>query len=236
MAEREPGRRWPIWPFIPAVIMVVAIPLTVWIDDMAGLGVRAFLYSWGGRLWQIATVVFGTSLVALLYGFVRSLLGEISDRRWRLRPFIAAAFMVFAIPSIAWTAYAIEFLARDAMTGKALGALDVIKAIAGGSLLAIIYGFPHALLVATAIVGGNCCLIHKRLDTIWASTFLGAGLGLIVLGMPPIDPGLWPYLMIAGGGASALFWRIVVHPLRIARRKDLGASPPDHGRNTIPSP
>ncbi len=218
MAERELRRRWPIWPFIPAAIVVVAIPLTVWIDTVTGLGLRTYLSGWGSRLWQLATLVFGTSLVALLYGFVRSVSGEISDRRWRFRPFIAAVFIVFAIPSITWTAYAIEFLTRDAMAGKAHGVLDVIKGIAGGSLLSIIYGFPHALLVATAIVGGSCCLIHKRLDTIWASLFLGAGLGLIVLGMPPVDPELWPHLMIAGGSASVLFWRIVVHPLRIVRR------------------
>lgn len=218
MAEGEFRHSWPIWPFIPGAIVVVAIPLTIWIDTVIGSGVPAFLYEWGYRLWQVATVALGTSLVALLYGFVRSLSGRISDRRWRFRPFIAAAVMVPAIPSIVWTACVIEFLIRDALSGKAPGALELLKAIAGGSILSIIYGFPHALLVATAIVGGSCFMIHKRLDTIWASLLLGAGLGLIGLGMPPVDPELWPYLMIAGSGASALFWRIAVQPLRLVRR------------------
>jgi hypothetical protein len=178
------------------------------------------------RLWQLAVAIAGGSLLALVYGFVRSLSDEMPTRRWRIRPFIAAAIMVVVTPSLVWVGHLVVFTIRDLLDGKTYGLWQLAAAMAGGSLIALFHGLPHSLLVTFAIVGGNRILI--RLDSIWASLLLGAPLALIVLGIVPVDRSEWPYLMIAGSAASALYWWIVVRPLRISRLA--------HGKPSLPSP
>jgi hypothetical protein len=118
----------------------------------------------------------------------------------------------------------IEVTIRYLLGGKAIDSGQFAAAIAGGSLLALVYGIAHSLLVTTAIIGGTRLLIHKRLDSIWASLLLGTPVALIVSGIPPADGDVWPYLMIAGSVAAALNWWIVVRPLR--KRRLAHGSPP----------
>jgi hypothetical protein len=212
MSDESPTRRWPIWPFIPAAIVVVAIPSIGQIALRAGgLSSDKVIVSW-----LLAVAIAAGSLLALVYGFVRSLSDEAPHRWRRIRPYIATAVMVVTIPPFVWTGYVIEFTTHDLLDGKNIDLWQLAGAIAGGSLLALVYGMAHSLLVTMAIVGGTRILIHKRLDSIWASLLLGALLALIVLGIPPADLG-WPFLMISGGAASALNWWIVVRPLRMRR-------------------
>ena len=218
-----PDRRWPIWPFVPAAIMIVTIPPSAWSGTAIEFIVREILDGEFFRLWQLAVPIAGGSLLALVYGFVRSLSDERPDRQWRIRPFVAAVVMVVAIPSLVWIGHMIEIMISD---GKAydFDLWQLAMGIVGGSLIVLIHGLPHSLLVTIAIVGGSRILIHKRLDSIWPSLLLGAPLALIVLGMPPVGRSEWPYLMIAGSAAAALNWWIVVRPLR--KRRLAHGSPP----------
>ena len=218
-----PGRRWPIWPFVPAAIMIVTIPPSAWSGTAIEFIVREILDGEFFRLWQLAVPIAGGSLLALVYGFVRSLSDERPDRQWRIRPFVAAVVMVVAIPSLVWIGHMIEIMISD---GKAydFDLWQLAMGIVGGSLIVLIHGLPHSLLVTIAIVGGSRILIHKRLDSIGPSLLLGAPLALIVLGMPPVGRSEWPYLMIAGSAAAALNWWIVVRPLR--KRRLAHGSPP----------
>jgi hypothetical protein len=211
-----PARRWPIWPFVPAAIVVVVIAPAAWSGIAIEFIVRELLDGEYFRLWQLTVPIAGGSLLALVYGFVRSLPDERPNRWWRIRPFIGAVVMVVAIPSLVWIGHTVEIMMSD---GKAYNfdLWQLAVGIVGGSLITLIHGLPHSLLVTTAIVGGSRILIHKRHDSIWASLLLGAPLALIVLGMPPVGLGEWPYLMIAGSAASALHWWIVIRPLRIRR-------------------
>jgi hypothetical protein len=212
-----PARRWPIRPFIPAAIAAVTIPPIVWIGTVIGSKRRDLLYAEAVHLYWLAIAIAAASLLALVYSFVHSLSDETPDRRWRIRPFIAAAIMVFAIPPIVMTASLIEYLILDPLDGKSIGLWQFVGGIAAGSVLSIVYGVAHSLVITMAIVSGTRILIHKHFDSVWASLLLGAVFGLIVLGTPPLELELWPYLMIAGGGASALNWWVVVRPLRISR-------------------
>lgn len=210
------ARRWPIWPFVPAAILVATIPPILWSGTAVKIIVREFLDGEAYRLWQLAVAIVGISLLALVYGFVRSLSDKRPGRWWRLRPFIAAGVMVVAIPSLAWIGHSIGTMLLEGMPYDP-DLWQFVAGMVGGSLITLVYGLPHSLLITTAIVGGTRILIHKRLDSIWASALLGAPLGLIVLGTPPVDPETLPYLMVAAGAASALNWWIVVRPFRLAR-------------------
>ena len=218
-----PGRRWPIWPFVPAAIVIVILAPSAWSGTAIEFIVREILDGEFFRLWQLAVPIAGGSLLALVYGFVRSLSDERPDRQWRIRPFVAAVVMVVAIPSLVWIGHMIEIMISD---GKAydFDLWQLAMGIVGGSLIVLIHGLPHSLLVTIAIVGGSRILIHKRLDSIGPSLLLGAPLALIVLGMPPVGRSEWPYLMIAGSAAAALNWWIVVRPLR--KRRLAHGSPP----------
>jgi hypothetical protein len=227
MPDATPARRWPIWPFVPAAIVIATIPPILWTGTVIPFMVREFLDGNAVGLYQLATAVTGGSLLALVYGFVRSLSDGTPERWWRIRPFIAAVVMVVAIPSLVWIGHLVEIMILDGTTYDP-DLWQLAKGIVGGSLITLIYGLPHSLLVTTAIVGGTRILIHRRLDSIWASLLLGAPLGLIVLGTPPVERESLPYLMIAAGAASALNWWIVVRPLRISRLA--------HGKPPRPSP
>lgn len=223
-----PDRRWPIWPFVPAAITIATIPPILWIGTVIESKWRDLLYAEAAGLYRLTIAIAGGSLLVLVYSFVRSLSDEMPDRRWRIRPFIAAAIMVFAIPPIFMNASLIVITVSYLPDGKFIGLWQLVTGIAGGSLLALVYGIAHSLVVTMAIVGGTRILIHKHFDSVWASLLLGAVLGLIVLDTPPLELELWPYLMIAGGAASALNWWIVVRPLRISRLA--------HGKSSRPSP
>jgi hypothetical protein len=218
-----PVRRWPVWPFVPAAITVSVLAPIAWSDTAIEFVVREFLGGELFRLWRLTVAITGCSLLALVYGFVRSLPDERPNRRWRNRPFIAAGVMVIVIPSLFWTGSMIEIAITNDMNYE-IGLQQLARGIAGGSLIALIYGLPHSLLVTIAIVGGSRLLIHGNLDSIWASLLLGVPLALIALGILPVEREMWPYLMIAGGGASALHWWMVVRPLRM-RRPTHGAPP-----------
>jgi hypothetical protein len=218
-----PARRWPIWPFVPAAIVVGILAPVAWSSTAIEFIVRELLDGKLYRLWQLAVPIIGSSLLMLLYGFVRSLPNERPNRRWRIRPFIAAGVMVVVIPSLFWTGSMIEIAISNDMNYE-IGLWQLASGILGGSLITLIYGLPHSLLVTTVIVGGNRILIHGRLDSVWPSLLLGAPLALIVLGILPVEWSMWPYLAIAGSGASALHWWIVVRPLRM-RRLVHGAPP-----------
>jgi hypothetical protein len=186
---------------------------------------RDLLYGEAVHLYWLAIAIAGASLLGIVYSFVRSLSDEMPDRRWRIRPFVAAAVMVVAIPPIAWTTTMPEMIIREFLDGKTHGLWQLAIGMAGGSLLALVYSIAHSLVITMAIVGGTRILLHKRRDSIWASLLLGAPLALIVLGIPPVDLELWPYLMIAGSAAAALNWQIVIRPLRMSRLT-LGAPQP----------
>jgi hypothetical protein len=218
-----PARQWPIWPFVPAAITVGVLAPIAWSGTAVEFILREFLGGELYRLWRLAVPITGGSLLVLLYGFVRSLPEERPNRWWRIRPFIAAGVMVVAIPSLFWTSSIVEIMNSDGMAYD-IDLWRLVGGIAGGSLIALIYGLPHALLVTIAIVGASRLLIHRHLDSVWASLLLGAPLALIVLGIPPVEGDLWPYLVIAGSGASALHWWIVVRPFRM-RRLMHGAPP-----------
>jgi hypothetical protein len=219
-----PARRWPIWPFVPAAIVIAVLAPTAWSGTAVEFIVRKFLDGEFFRLWQLAVPIAGTSLLALVYGFVRSLSDEKPDRRWRFRPYVAAGAMVIAIPSLFWIGHMIEIAITDDGMTYDIDLCQLAMGIVGGSLIVLIHGLPHTLLVTIAIIGGSRILIHKRLDSIWPSLLLGALLAQIVLGVPPVGRSDWPYLMVAGSVAAALNWWIVVRPLR--KRRLAHGSPP----------
>jgi hypothetical protein len=153
-----------------------------------------------------------------------------------MRPVIAALLIIVLIPPMVWIGLAVEFTIKDLLGGQHVGARQLIETLAGGSIIALFFGFKESLLGTLAIVGGSRLLIRWKLDSIGASLLLGGLIGLTVFDAPSVLLGLdrgktlaqaiadrtwqgcWPYFGVAAAAASAVNWRIVIRPLRQSRQ------------------